>query len=86
MVKLRLLFPQPTRAARRFLRTFEPRYKAMALVGKDDHEFTRYINLNYTDAEKSDARMYQPGLAIQFSQNLKGIAAGSIWKVKDANR
>ncbi|MBS1566789.1 MAG: relaxase domain-containing protein, partial [Bacteroidetes bacterium] len=51
-------------------------------IGPDDTLATRYINLNYTDAEKADPRMFQPGHAVQFNQNLKGITRGSIWRVR----
>lgn len=52
-------------------------------IGPEDRTVTRYINLNYTDAEKADACMYQQGLAIQFNQNLAGIPRGSMWQVND---
>jgi conjugative relaxase-like TrwC/TraI family protein len=54
-------------------------------IGPDDIHVTRYINLNYTDADKTDPRMYQPGFAIQFSQNLAGIPRGSVWHVSEVS-
>jgi conjugative relaxase-like TrwC/TraI family protein len=54
-------------------------------IGPEDINVTRYINLNYTEAEKADASMYQPGLAVQFNQNMKGIARGSIWLIDDVS-
>ncbi|WP_245843654.1 MobF family relaxase [Niastella vici] len=54
-------------------------------IGPEDISVTRYINLNYTEAEKADTRMYQPGLAVQFNQNLKGIARGAIWEVNEVS-
>jgi conjugative relaxase-like TrwC/TraI family protein len=54
-------------------------------IGPKDINVTRYINLNYTEAEKADPSMYQPGLAVQFNQNLKGIERGSIWQVNEAS-
>ena len=54
-------------------------------IGVNEITVTRYANLNYTDANKADARMYQPGLAVQFNQNLSGIPRGSIWEVGDVS-
>ncbi|WP_245843457.1 MobF family relaxase [Niastella vici] len=59
--------------------------RAAGTIGPEDINVTRYINLNYTEAEKADPCMYQPGLAVQFNQNLKGIARGSIWQVNEAS-
>jgi hypothetical protein len=55
-----------------------------SIIGKNDIHVTRYINLNYTEAEKADASMYQPGFAVQFSQNLTGIQRGSMWDIREA--
>jgi conjugative relaxase-like TrwC/TraI family protein len=54
-------------------------------IGEEDKTVTRYVNLNCTDADKSDPRMYQPGLAIQFSQNMKGIPRGSVWQITEVS-
>ncbi|MBO9565737.1 MAG: relaxase domain-containing protein [Niastella sp.] len=59
--------------------------RATGAIGPEDRTVTRYINLNYTEADKADSRMYQPGLAVQFSQSLKGIPRGSIWQVTVAS-
>ena len=55
------------------------------IIGKDDVHVTRYINLNYTEADKADATMYQPGFAVLFNQNLAGIQRGSMWEVQEAS-
>lgn len=54
-------------------------------IGSDDTPVNRYINLNYTDTDKADARLYQNGLAVQFNQNIIGIRRGSVWQVKKAS-
>jgi len=59
--------------------------RAAGTIGPKDINVTRYINLNYTNAEKADSSMYQPGLAVQFNQNMIGIGRGSIWQVNDVS-
>ncbi|WP_242675054.1 MobF family relaxase [Niastella populi] len=54
-------------------------------IGPDEITVTRYVNLNYTEAKKTDARMYQHGLAVQFNQNLPDIPRGSIWQVGEVS-
>lgn len=50
-------------------------------LDKQETALLRLVNLNMTEAEKADFRMYQIGQVIQFSQNRKGIKRGSRWSV-----
>ncbi|OCX51925.1 conjugal transfer protein [Mucilaginibacter sp. PPCGB 2223] len=59
--------------------------KAEKLIGKRETIIPRYENLNYTEAQKTDWRMYKTGQTIQFTQNVPKIQRGSIWQVSDAN-
>jgi conjugative relaxase-like TrwC/TraI family protein len=59
--------------------------RANEMIGQTDAAITRYINLNYTDAEKADVRMYHPGLAVQFNQNMTGIKRGAILQVSEVS-
>jgi len=59
--------------------------KAEKLLDKKDTIIPRYENLNYTEAQKTDWRMYRPGQTIQFNQNVPQIKRGSIWQVSEAN-
>jgi conjugative relaxase-like TrwC/TraI family protein len=55
--------------------------KEQKMLGKKEIKASRLINLNLTDAEKSDWRNYRPGFAVQFGQNVPGIKRGSFWRV-----
>ncbi|AEW02348.1 conjugal transfer protein [Niastella koreensis] len=59
--------------------------RANGTIGQHDIPVTRYINLNYTDAEKADGRMYQPGFAVQFNQNMPGITRGTVCQVSNVS-
>ena len=50
-------------------------------IGKKDATVSRLVNLNLTEAEKSDAYHYMPGLVLQFNQNRPGIKRGSQWSI-----
>lgn len=50
--------------------------KTARLLGKKEREVYQQINLNWTDAEKSDAGAYQKGDVVQFTQNVKGLSRG----------
>lgn len=45
-------------------------------LGKEDKEFKRLKNLNFTEAQKKDAVNYQAGHLVEFHQNIKGFKAG----------
>lgn len=53
-------------------------------IGKKEIAATRMINLNYTEAEKSDWQRFTPGQVVQFNQNQTGFQRGSQWAVKTA--
>lgn len=57
------------------------RLKAEKRLGRKELTLPRYVNLNYTEAEKSDIKTYQEGQTIILNQNIKGIEKGSVWKV-----
>ncbi|NBB23405.1 relaxase domain-containing protein [Runella sp. CRIBMP] len=50
-------------------------------LGKDDKEFERLKNLNFTEAQKKDAVNYQAGHLVEFHQNIKGFKAGEKFAV-----
>lgn len=52
-------------------------------IGKKENSISRLVNLNMTEAEKSDVRSYQVGQVIQFNQNRQQIPRGSVWSVAD---
>jgi conjugative relaxase-like TrwC/TraI family protein len=54
-------------------------------IGKKEVKLRKLINLNQTQAEKSDPRNYKPGFVLQFNQNMKGIKRGSTWTVNRTN-
>lgn len=54
-------------------------------IGKKEIEAIRYINLNFTEAEKSDRRNFEQGQAIQFNQNMRKIKRGSLWSIRQIN-
>ncbi|UCJ05830.1 relaxase domain-containing protein [Chitinophaga pendula] len=56
--------------------------RAAGMLGKRDIAVTRFSNLNFTEAAKSDWRNYKEGQVIQFSQNVPGARKGSQWTVK----
>ena len=47
------------------------------MIGKKDHEFTRWVSADLTEAEKGDARNYRPGRVdmVQFFQPRQGASA-----------
>ncbi len=52
------------------------------LLGKKEIEALKLSNINLTQAQKSDPKNYKEGQVVQFSQNLRGIKRGSIWRVE----
>jgi hypothetical protein len=58
------------------------RLKQANKLGKKEIEATRYTNLNYTQAEKSDSKNYQLGQIIQLNQNTATLKRGSQWVIE----
>ena len=46
--------------------------KDRGMVGKDDHTLTRFKNLNFSEAERSDSFNFESGQMVRFQQNAKG--------------
>ncbi|HEV2693393.1 MAG TPA: MobF family relaxase [Verrucomicrobiae bacterium] len=46
-----------------------------------EHEFTRFHNLQWEQADRALPEKYQPGLLVQFHQNAKGINRGELFRV-----
>src|ERR1700691_1027694 len=42
----------------------------------EDHEFITRKSTGWTDAQKGDARNYEPGMVLEFNQNAKGFKRG----------
>lgn len=59
--------------------------KANGTLGAQDRTFWTLRNLYWTEAQKSDAINYQPGLVVQFFQNAKGIKNGERLQVVNVN-
>lgn len=56
--------------------------KAGGLIGNEEKPFLSLRNLQWTDAERSDAARYHPGLVVQFTQNAKGFTKGERFTVE----
>lgn len=67
-----------TDEVRRHLRT-------EGLIGKKELAAVRYVSLNMTEAEKADARNFEAGQVVQFTQNVPGFQRGSLWQVQEVN-
>ena len=50
--------------------------KQAGQLRRDEREFLQLKNLQWTEAQRADARNYQPGLIVQFHQNLAGFRRG----------
>lgn len=55
--------------------------RAAKMLGQKEIGARRLVNLNLTEAEKSDARHFAAGQIVQFNQNAKGFTRGSQWTV-----
>ena len=58
--------------------------RAEGMIGKEDQEFTRWVNADLTEAERGDSRNYRPGRVdmIQFyaeRQRAQDAASASSW-------
>jgi hypothetical protein len=62
--------PEPRTAKKK--RDTEPK----KMLDSVEHQFTKLEKLKLTEAERGDARRYQPGLVVQFNQKAKGFENG----------
>jgi conjugative relaxase-like TrwC/TraI family protein len=62
----------------RVTREIRSKLKAAKKLGADEREFVQLKNLQWTGAQRADARNYQAGLVIQFHQNIAGFRRGDI--------
>lgn len=60
------------------------RLRDLGQLGKRETVLPRYRQSNMTEAEKSDARNFNVGQLLQFTQNCKGFQRGSMWTVFDS--
>jgi conjugative relaxase-like TrwC/TraI family protein len=58
------------------------RLKAAGKLRGDEREFVQLKNLQWTEAQRSDALNYNPDMVIQFHQNVPGFRRGERVKVK----
>jgi conjugative relaxase-like TrwC/TraI family protein len=58
------------------------RLKRVGTVGRDERQFLQLKNLQWTEAQRADARNYESGLVIQFHQNVAGFQRGERVTVK----
>ena len=58
------------------------RLKATGKLSGNEREFVQLKNLQWTEAQRSDARNYQPDMVIQFHQNTPGFRRGERVTVK----
>jgi conjugative relaxase-like TrwC/TraI family protein len=73
----------PTHAeGERVTRAIRAKLKAAGKLGKDEREFVQLKNLQWTQAQRADARNYQAGQIIQFHQNTDGFRRGERVAVK----
>jgi conjugative relaxase-like TrwC/TraI family protein len=56
--------------------------KSAGLLGKKELKVTRLVNLNLTEAQKSDWRNLKEGQIVQFNQNVSGAKRGSVFRIE----
>ncbi len=56
--------------------------KQSGAISKKEKPINRLTSLNFTEAQKSDARTFAQGQVVQFVQNVEGFTRGSQWTVK----
>jgi conjugative relaxase-like TrwC/TraI family protein len=67
----------PTHAeGERVTREIRAKLKTAKKLGADEREFVQLKNLQWTQAQRADARNYQSGMVIQFHQNVPGFRRG----------
>jgi conjugative relaxase-like TrwC/TraI family protein len=73
----------PTHAeGERVTREIRAKLKAAKKLASDERELVQLKNLQWTQAERADARNYQTGMVIQFHQNVPGFRRGEQVAVK----
>jgi ATP-dependent exoDNAse (exonuclease V) alpha subunit len=73
----------PTHAeGERVTREIRAKLKAAKKLGNDERELVQFKNLQWTEAQRADARNYQAGLVVQFHQNAAGFRRGERVTVK----
>ena len=73
----------PTHAeGERVTREIRAKLKAVRKLADDEREFIQLKNLQWTEAQRADARNYQVGQIVQFHQNLAGFRRGERVTVK----
>jgi conjugative relaxase-like TrwC/TraI family protein len=73
----------PTHAeGERVTREIRAKLKAAKKLGADERELVQLKNLQWTQAQRADARNYQTGMVIQFHQNVPGFRRGERVTVK----
>ena len=60
----------------RVIARIRERLKQAEKLREEEREFLRLKNLQWTEAERSDARKYQRGMVVQFHQNVPGFRRG----------
>ncbi|MBU6410456.1 MAG: AAA family ATPase, partial [Verrucomicrobia bacterium] len=60
----------------RVTREIRAKLKAARKLAADEYEFIQLKNLQWTEAQRADARNYQTGMVIQFHQNVTGFRRG----------
>jgi hypothetical protein len=77
----------PTHAGgKRVTEAIRDRLRREGMIGKQDHELTRWVSAELTEAERSDGRNYRPGKVdmVQFFQNAAGHKTGTRVMVGEA--
>ena len=73
----------PTHAeGERVTREIRAKLKSAKKLGADERELVQLKNLQWTQAQRADARNYQSGMVIQFHQNVPGFRRGERVMVK----
>jgi conjugative relaxase-like TrwC/TraI family protein len=73
----------PTHAeGERVTREIRAKLKESKKLGTDERELVQLKNLQWTEAQRADARNYQSGMVIQFHQNVPGFRRGERVTVK----
>lgn len=80
------LIVSPTHAeGRQVAGAVRERLRQDGRLGTQEHQVTTLRNLQWTTAQKSQAREYRPGLVVQFLQHAPGISSGQRYAVVQAD-
>jgi conjugative relaxase-like TrwC/TraI family protein len=75
-----ILLSSPTHSeGQRVVDAIRHMLRQQGMIGKQDHEFTRWVSADLSEAEKGDARNFRPGRVdmVQFFRRAKGHQPGS---------